>query len=227
MLEHFFDHYNPQDEIIINSPLFKEKLDEYMELVLHAARRGDAPDEMYIIEALDNFLIHFADNENLIDESLTYIWDKIHNLGLDLVAEHLDINYLARQCDAEENLDLQKRLEAYERLSIGKEAPEITWTQGTELKKLSAQNYDQFLIIFWASWCGHCEEVLPEIHQYLLDNNKILIVTIALDEDEQLWKEAAENYTGWTHIRAAEKWGNEFVEDYGCRLCHSNHVFTR
>jgi len=158
--------------------------------------------------------VHFADNENLIDESLTYIWDKIHNLGLDKVAEHLDVNYLARQCDAEDNLDLQKRLEAYERLSIGKEAPEITWTRGAELNKLSAQNSDHLLIIFWASWCGHCEIVLPEIHQYLLGNDKLLVVTIALDEDEQLWKKSAENYPGWTHIRAAEKWENEFVEDY-------------
>lgn len=214
ILEHFFDYYNPLSDPIFNSKFFKNKLDEYMGLVLKLARENDELNETVIIKWIDVFLLKTIDNEYAHDETANYLWERIYRLSLDKVIQHIDMNYLSQQCDASGDIKLQTRLEAYQRLAIGVLAPQFSWIVNEKEEHLTDIQSEKTVLIFWATWCGHCKETLPTIKKFLSDKQGVKTIAIALDDNETEWKNEIVKYPEWINIQAKEKWENKIVRDY-------------
>jgi len=211
----FFNHYDPLNFAIINSSIYREKLDEYLFLILELAKKNNNINEETMIHFLDEFLYKIKkSNEGLI-ATAEYMRQLMHQYALDNVEAFLDINYISKQCAAEENDVLQKRLAQYSRLAIGNKAPEIEWISNKgKTNSLIDIAADYCVIIFWASWCEHCKLVLPEVHQYLRTKNNNKVIAIGLDNNHDSWKRERDKYNNWEHIRGAEQWDNKIVLDY-------------
>ncbi len=216
---HFFEVYEPLDPLVLHSPLYKSKLEEYLRLIETSASMGDGTyDNEKLISALDKYLTLLTANENILDQTTQALWDKYHHQSMDIVAQHLDENWIAAQCRSGDNALLQERLMAYKRLADGMPAPDITFeAPGTEARPLSslwAYEGQEVVLVFWASWCPHCEEMLPKAESYLDGKKGVQVIAIGLDEDEQAWGDAKKNYGEWMHIRAAEGWESPEARDY-------------
>ncbi len=60
--------------------------------------------------------------------------------------------------------------------------------------KLSNISAEYTLVLFWASWCRHCESllsVLKEIYEY--HDKGLEIVTISIDKDRKEWQNTISN----------------------------------
>jgi len=94
--------------------------------------------------------------------------------------------------NTERKAELENKMELIKKLAIGQPAPdfEVNDLNGNQVK-LSNISAKKTILFFWASWCPHCENMLPELlkmHDAEHTGN-IQIVAISIDEsDEELKK---------------------------------------
>jgi len=100
-------------------------------------------------------------------------------------------------------------------LSLHKMAPafEVTALDGSHFN-LDNMGGRVVLIDFWATWCGPCNEELPNIQKIAKEFAKepFVLISISWDADEQKWKDfIAKHEMTWMQYRDADhKLSNEF-----------------
>lgn len=93
--------------------------------------------------------------------------------------------------------------------------------------KLSDLRGKYVLIDFWASWCGPCRKVNPELVKLYqkFKSPAFEILGVSLDENDAKWKEAIEkDQLGWLHVSDLKGWKNEVAEQYGIRAVPQNFL---
>ena len=78
-------------------------------------------------------------------------------------------------------------------------------------------NYDYVLLHFWASWCGPCIRIFPEMIQFYAEHGgeSFEIFSVSLDNNEAAWKNAIENHNlAWYHVSDLKMWDCEVRQLY-------------
>jgi thiol-disulfide isomerase/thioredoxin len=80
---------------------------------------------------------------------------------------------------------------------------------------LSAVQKDKTLLLFWASWCPACKEMMPFLKNWAGRNN-IEVVAISLDTSASEWKNSVEQLgtESWVHLSDLKKWDGEVATRY-------------
>jgi hypothetical protein len=91
-----------------------------------------------------------------------------------------------------------KTMQVYVTAMIGSQAPDLVLPDGKTLKSqdLAQGGYEQTLLLFFDTGCGHCEEVIKQLQsQYTgLQAKKIRLMTFAADTDEAAYQKAIATY---------------------------------
>ncbi len=91
-----------------------------------------------------------------------------------------------------------KTMQVYVTALVGSKAPDIVLPDGKVLKshELAADKTEQTLLVFFASDCGHCEEMIQTLKaQYkALQDRHIRIIALAADTDEALFNKAKSSF---------------------------------
>lgn len=208
LLKHFFDQFDPSDTTLLYSPFYRSKIETYMALAVKK-------DPNAVLEYADKFMDKARGSTSAFEAAAKLLWEWANLQSQYELAVHMDVNYQTERCDAGTDIDLQNRIKQYPKLKDGLPAPEIEWdcTNG-QMATLEDVKSPQLLVIFWGSWCPHCREELPLIHEKVSQNENIKVIAIGLDEDEKPWKDAIKPLKGWIHIQAAEKFESLYAEDY-------------
>ena len=77
---------------------------------------------------------------------------------------------------------------------------------------------EKTVIVFWASWCPHCTDILPTLQEYYNPDNtsQLEIIGISIDTDAESWKQALNGYQfNWINIAELKGWDGPIVEQYG------------
>lgn len=109
---------------------------------------------------------------------------------------------------------------------VGSMAPDFVQNnvEGNPVK-LSGLRSKYVLIDFWASWCGPCRKVNPDLVKLYrqFKGPKFEILGVSLDEDADKWKDAVEkDQLGWLHVSDLKGWKNEVAQQYGIRAIPQN-----
>ncbi len=93
-------------------------------------------------------------------------------------------------------------------LSLKKRAPafEVTALDGSRFN-LDAMGGRVVLIDFWATWCGPCNEALPEVKKIAKDfaGEPLVIISVSWDNDDAKWRQFIEkNEMTWMQYRDAD-----------------------
>lgn len=95
----------------------------------------------------------------------------------------------------ERQLIEQDRIDSYSR--VGGEMPDVPIIdpQGNE-HRLSEFKGRYVYIDLWASWCGPCNQEIPYLKELEkdIDNDKVVFVSISIDEDSNAWKAAIKRH---------------------------------
>lgn len=121
---------------------------------------------------------------------------------------------------------LFKTLEA---TSKSKSAPDFTVpdVNGIDVS-LSDFRGKTILLDFWASWCGPCRKVSPDLvklHNQFKDRN-FTIISLSVDDSRDRWLKAIEDdKLDWTHLSKLDGWG-QVSKNYGVMAIPQNFLIN-
>ncbi|MBK7214097.1 MAG: redoxin domain-containing protein [Bacteroidales bacterium] len=215
--EHWFDKVDWSDNSIMSSDVLTSKITSYLGLYSNP-NIGKAELSQGFMIAVDHILPLAKQNPDVYNFTLKYLIRGFERYGFDDVILHIATNYSApEQCENEQQSETIARLEKYKLLAPGKIAPEISMNDinGRNLKLSSIKG--EKLLVFWASWCPHCQQLLPQIVSWSQQPQYagIRVIPISLDEDKSALQKAIEDLRiPWPVLVDYKKWNSQAAVDY-------------
>jgi peroxiredoxin len=113
---------------------------------------------------------------------------------------------------------LERRIDQSKYFKIGSKVPNIILPDSAgKLQDLSKINADNTLIIFYASWCPHCQSMLPQIYEYYRSRKekKFEVFAVSIDTMKNDWlKFIRNNNLIWLNVIDLAGWKGKAVLDY-------------
>jgi thiol-disulfide isomerase/thioredoxin len=221
VLAHFWDNVSFADTNQMYSPGLVNKVRTYFSLFQRAYGPGDLAGAMN--RGLDVLMSAAAVNDVLFQFLLEDIAQWAERTEIDEFFSYLTENYLAKaSCtDEKKKGGFKELVEAYQKTSPGKQVPEIVIPRDSKgalvLSEIPAR---YVLVVFWASWCPHCNEMLPELQKLYLKyaRTDLEIIAISLDQKKKEWEDAiAKNGYTWINYSELKGWDCSIAYDYGIR----------
>jgi thiol-disulfide isomerase/thioredoxin len=182
-------------------------------------RASKEQQENDFIQGVDSLMSFTMFNLPLNEAVINYLIDGFKVYGLERVITHIAENYvLDKSCISdEEESELRFRVEGFRKMAVGNTAPDIVIKEANGRRfRLSEQEYDRYVLFFWASWCPHCSQVIPDLialHESYGENT--LFVSISVDKDRSAWERASlKEEIPWKNMAELQGWSGQTVKDY-------------
>jgi thiol-disulfide isomerase/thioredoxin len=226
---HYLDNLDFNDTLLLHTDLFSSKIISYIQLYVNQQTSTQDAQDNEFIKAIDTILSKAVINTKVLKYVCDYLKAGFERLNKENIVQHI-LTFYEKQvtCDNNNNnntdeLDniYKKRLEGYKKIAIGNIAPNIDTTdyKGNKVNISKLKN-NKIMILFWASWCPHCMETLPEIHKFyekLKKNkpNELEIIAISLDTNKTDFNNTIlrQKFT-WINICDFKGWMSKFAEAY-------------
>jgi thiol-disulfide isomerase/thioredoxin len=217
--ENYFNGFRLDDPSLLRSNIISSKIIGYLSLYRDPASSKDKQEEEFI-RAIDTILLKTMDNEEIYNFTLQYLIDGFELYGFDRVITHIAEHY--QPADAcihdKDNSELVKRMDNIRNLAVGKNAPEIDILDiKGEKFKLSSMDSGYALLVFWATWCTHCQAIMPELSE-IYENKDLYnleIIALAVDTSRKAYdKYMQENELDWINYFSPLGWDSKPAKDY-------------
>ncbi|MBU1680254.1 MAG: redoxin domain-containing protein [Bacteroidetes bacterium] len=204
--EHSLDNVDFNDAGLIYSDCFTNKSIEY----LMYYRNPNLPKEHLekeFVKAVDTLLTKAKVNRLVYQHITEYLIDGFKKFGFDEIIDYILNKYVIEDdlCLNEEiESSVKKRIEQAKLLTKELIAPQITLPDinGKSIS-LSSITAIKTLIVFYAAWCPHCQELLPQIAK-LYDYQKkkeVEVFAVSLDSKREEWINfIKENNLKWINV---------------------------
>lgn len=216
---HFFDQIDFTDTTLLYSNIVSSKTIQYLSLYQNNRLDKDQL-QVEFIKAVNMIMEKTKSSPTVYAYVMDYLINGFNSYGFDKVITYIADNInLEDQCiDEERKAELEKKVESHKKFSAGKQLPDFdTQDIGGKKVKLSAINSDYTLLVFWATWCPHCNTLVKELKKiYLPDNrNKLEIIAVSLDDSkEDLDRFLKEGGYDWINVCDYKKWKGELVQQF-------------
>src|SRR5260221_1152237 len=224
--EHFLDSVDLSNSTLQASHLPGQKLEQYMEMFGYPYEYASrAAMDSGLLGAVRGILDHCkngsfsrrdaATQTAALQFAAAWLYNFCADKGLDqclgYTAAQLTEDVFVSTCNASPGmLQTLQRMRASQRLKPGMAAPEIA-LNGEEAKKLTDIKAGRTLVVFWASWCPHCQQELPLLKQlYDSTGHKDWEVLAGCNgTSAQSWTSAGDvpGY-GWVNYCGRQGWGS-------------------
>ena len=217
---HALDYVNFNDDELIYSDCFTNKTIEYLTYYKNPQLPKPLLEKEFM-SAVDTLLNKAKINEVVYRQITEYLIDGFRKFGFDKIIDYIIDNYvITDDLCLDETLEhsIQNRIDQARKLRIGSVVPNIVLpdTSG-KIIDLSKLNSDKTLIIFYASWCPHCKEIVPQIANLYKSQKKknIEVLAVALDKKRQDWiKFIKDNNLNWLNVSDLQGWNGKVAKDY-------------
>jgi thiol-disulfide isomerase/thioredoxin len=190
-IDHYFDHVALDNDVLVRTPevFFYKKVMDYLDKNLKGASAE------FIIEYVDKMIEKSRPSKEVFKYLVHTITEKYlqtNIMSYDAIYVHMVKKYYATGDNfwsSPSVIDEQvKRANTWERLLIGKQAPELILkdTEGRPRSMYQLPN-KYTLLVFWSPTCGHCKVVIPELYakyQEYKDKYDIAAFAILSEPDE-------------------------------------------
>ncbi len=216
---HYFDGISLDDPSLMRSSVISTKIIGYLALYRDPSFSKEDQENNFI-QAIDTILYKTMDDDEIFNFTLQYLIDGFNLYGFDKVITHIAEHYQpAEAClHDEEQSELVKRMENIKKLAVGKQAPDIDIIDHNGQRfHLSESLADYNLIVFWASWCTHCQAIMPELNNVYQSNedNYLEVIAISVDTSLSAYEEAITNgQFKWINYYDKLGWDSRPALDY-------------
>ena len=217
---HALDNVNFNDASLINSDLFTNKTIEYLTYF----RNPQLPKELLekeFMKAVDS-LLNKAKEHQLVYQHITeYLIDGFKKFGFDQVLDYIVENYVIKDdlcLDVKTEGLIKRRIEQAKNFKIGAVVPNIVLPnldgREIDLKKIPKE---KVLIVFYASWCPHCKDLLPKLNELKKSQtgNKLEVLAVSLDNKKEDWASfVKDNCSNLVNVSDLKGWEGKAANDY-------------
>ncbi len=198
--KHFWDNIDFSDERMLRTPIFFNKMDQYLEKLT-----AKNPDSINI--SADILIENSRKNPEIFQYVVSYItltYERSKIMGMDAVFVHMVENYyMNNQCDWVDSTQLVKIADRAQKIApnlIGREASEFLDFYGRPFMKdtlgiihtLQEINSNYTVLVFFGPTCGHCKKEIPkiknDIDSLILLGHDIKTFAVATEFDKKEWK---------------------------------------
>jgi len=217
---HALENVNFYDDVLIYSDAFTNKTIEYLTYY----RNPQLPLELLekeFMTAVDTMLTKAKVNLIVYQHIVEYLIDGFKKFGFDNVIDYIVDNYVIKDdlcLDEKLGNTIERRIQQARNFKIGSIVPNITIPDSSGLLiDLNKINANKTLIIFFASWCPHCQTLLPQIYE--LYNNqkreKFEVIAASIDTSKIDWlKFIRINNLDWINVSDIKGWDGKAATDY-------------
>ncbi len=217
---HYFDGADFSDTSLLRSNVISSKLIGYLSLYQNSNLTKDQLENEFI-KAVDTILSKVSVNRYVYEFALDYLIGGFDKYNFNRVIEYIaEKSILEEFCEyTEQSSELEKRIETLKRLAIGKEAPdfEVIDLDGKSIT-LSEIDKDYVVLIFWASWCPHCTQVLPKLRDFYKrqDIDYLEVISISIDTSMSDYQDFIEvGGYNWINVCDYKGWESDPAKLFG------------
>tara|TARA_Y100000031_G_C8239385_1_gene394943 strand:- start:564 stop:1973 length:1410 start_codon:yes stop_codon:yes gene_type:complete len=216
--KHYFDNVSFSDTMLIRSTILTSKVVGYLSLYQNNANSQEELEDNMLI-GVDSIFSYAQENQQVYEFLVDFLISGFESIGFEKGLEHIaNASSLDKFCEnTERKQKLENKFELIKRLAIGQTAPDFVTTDivGREVT-LSKIDAERTLLVFWASWCSHCDDILPIINSYYSNGINMEVVSVSIDESkDDLMKSINETNYGWIQIAELNGWNGPIIEEYG------------
>lgn len=211
---HYWDHVDLKDQRILRTPVFQNKLEEYMGKVV-----PQIPDTLN--KMADELIGRLGDDPEIfkfVVHNITYKYETSDIMGMDAVFTHMALTYYCPKPGEkskafwmpDDKLDkMCERARKMAPLVIGASAKDIILPDTTEQNWISMRSLpnDFIFVVFWEPHCGHCKKALPVLYKDYVEKlkpNGIEVYAVGKATDSTLfadWKKfIVEHKLDWVNV---------------------------
>jgi len=217
---HYFDMTDFSDTMLIRSNILTTKIIGYLSLFQDKEMTKEIMEDNLLI-GVDTILEKAMLDQQVYEFVIDFLIDGFQAVGFERGLEYVAMqNQLEQFCEnTERKAELAGKMELIKKLAVGKTAPDFTTTDlHGKLIKLSNIKAKKIVLIFWASWCPHCDEILPELKKYYdpLNTGELEIIAVSLDEERDDVQTSIDiGSYNWINIAELKGWDGPVVLEYG------------
>ena len=127
--------------------------------------------------------------------------------------------------------ELEEILESIRKTAVGAKAPEIILPMDSGIPVILSDIPARYkLVLFWATWCPHCTQMLPEIWRIYQTYrfSGFEVVAVSLDQVKSDWQKAITNGGyDWINYSELKGWDCSIAHDYGIRATPTMILISR
>jgi peroxiredoxin len=218
--QHYFDDLDFTDDRLLRTPVFYNRLKNYLENVV-----AQTPDSL--IKEADYLAEKARPNKEMfkfVVWYMTYTYETSNVMGFDAIFVHMVRTYYqTNQCYwvSQKILDnLTKRADKIEPILLGKVAPNLIMQDTSlQLQSLHAIKSEYTVLLFWDPECGHCQTEVPAVHDfYLKEHQQLGFEVFAVCSDTNMVKMKnfikKHNLNGWINVDGPRALTKPYAELY-------------
>jgi peroxiredoxin len=217
---HALDNVDFNNSSLIYSDAFTNKTIEYLTYY----RNPDLPLELLekeFMTAVDSILNKAKVNQIVYEQIVEYLIDGFKKFGFDKVLDYIVENYVIKDdlcLDVKTEGLIKRRIDQAKIFKIGSVVPNIVLsdTAGNNIE-LDKTKVKKTLIVFYASWCPHCKEMLPKLNElYNSEKEKNFeVFSISLDTNRKDWTDfITNNKLTFINVSDLKGWDGKAASDY-------------
>jgi peroxiredoxin len=217
---HYLDKVDFDDDDLIYSDLFINKARGYLNLYRNSGATKEELEKEYII-AVDTLLNKAKVNVFVYEQITGYFINRFRKNGYIKAMDYIVDNYVIKDdicLDEKVQNTIQNRIDQSKYLKTGVPVPDIILPDpnGKEIDLSKLEN-DKILILFYASWCPHCQRLIPKLIKLYLDQKekKLEVYAVSIDTNKTDWIDFINKYDlKWINVRAINGRYSKIVRDY-------------
>ncbi len=206
---HFWDNFDFSDDRLLRTPIFGNKIKQYMEKLT-----PQTPDS---IDISCDYLANKARANHEVFKYvvywLTFTYEDSKIMGMDAVFVHMVNGYLKESdwVDSTHQYKMKDRVRTLEPLLLGKKAPGITMPDSLG-KNISLYDVKAkyTVVIFWDHGCSHCKKEVPklvDVYNTKLKAKGVQVYAVETEDKPEDWKKfIRDNKMNWINVHQPDEY---------------------
>ena len=217
---HALDNVDFNNSSLIYSDVFTNKTIEYLTYY----RNPQLPKELLekeFMKAVDTLLNKAKVHQLVYQHIIEFLIDGFKKFGFDKALDYIVDNYVIKDdlcLDVKTEGLIKRRIEQAKNFRVGSLVPNIVLGDSAGNKvELNKSIVGKTLIVFYASWCPHCKELLPKLNELYKNQKekKFEVLAISLDTKKEDWTSFVKvNCPDLLNVSDLKGWDGKAANDY-------------
>jgi thiol-disulfide isomerase/thioredoxin len=215
--EHFFEFAPIDNPMLLHAPVYTGKIIEYLRLYRGQDHTFSEQEDAFIYE-VDMIMANVSGDPDLRAFAVEYMLEGFESFGMEQVQTYIVDTYVDETCTTDVVELAVERVKGYRKMAEGQTGADILVRNvDNQVVRLSEVDAKYTLLVFWATYCEHCREMIPEIHEWYETERpqNVEVFAVSIDTIKSDWVNYIRTVQPpWIDGHEPMGWEGQSAEDY-------------